>query len=931
MPRTAEASAIAERSPSPLTQILVTLSNLVSRVLDRDPSPEGAARLGHTRAPFLCCDDTGKRHRVNGAVPFLAVSLALSCAACAPDAPSIEPSRPLASDWALASDAVIDADGASLSTPGYDTSGWTEASVPTTVLAALVAAGEYEEPYFGTRLAEIPTERFEVPWWYRTEFDIDDLTASTQLVFRGINYRADVWLNGEQLAAADDLFGAFRMFEIDVTDRVVRGANALAVRVHPPQGGDPTIGFVDWNPTPPDHNMGLWRGVELRRTGAVALDRVFVRSDLDLDTLEDAAVRIEATLRNTTDDAVDTTVAGRIGDAIAFDRPLTLGPGEERTLELGPPDVPQLQIEQPRLWWPVGHGEPELYELDLQVTVGGHPSDRRELTFGIRHVDDYVTEDGYRGYAVNGKKILLRGGGWVDELMLDATPRRLEDQMRYVRHMNLNTIRLEGFWGNSDALYDLADRYGILVMVGWSCQWEWEEYYGAPVGEYGGIDTPEEMEIVTRSLRDQVLWLRNHPSILVWVLASDKLPHPELEPRYLETLADVDATRPALATCAARVSEVSGPSGVKMNGPYAWVPPNYWYEDTERGGAYGFNTETGPGAQPPPIQSIQRMLPEESWWPIDEVWEYHCGRHQFDTLDRYQAALAARYGEPLDLADFARKAQVANFEAMRAMFDAFSIRRPKTTGLIQWMLNSAWPEMYWQLYDHYLVPNGAFYGAMQAARPLHVAFDYGTREIVAVNDTPRERAGGSVRLRLLDLDSRVLLDERRSVDLGAESLLRLGEVPPPTTAGAYFLDLRLLDAAGEELASSLYWLPRRKDVLDWDASTWFYTPTSRYADLTGLAGLPEVELEVEHEITLAPAGHEALVKLHNPTDRLAFFVELRLVGSDSGSLGAPVYWSDNYVSLLPGESRELTAFLPAHALPGETPLLAWDGVNVPGG
>ena len=188
------------------------------------------------------------------------------------------------------------------------------------------------------------------------------------------------------------------------------------------------------------------------------------------------------------------------------------------------------------------------------------------------------------------------------------------------------------------------------------------------------------------------------------------LPRPELEQKYYDQLAEVDPTRPALASCARDVSEVSGPSGVKMLGPYDWVSPDYWYVDQERGGAYGFNTETGPGPQPPPIESIQRMLPEDSWWPIDEMWEFHCGRHNFNTLDRYKAALDARYGVADSLEDFARLAQVANYEGMRAMFESFSIRRPATTGIIQWMLNSAWPEMYWQLYDHYLVPNGAFYG-----------------------------------------------------------------------------------------------------------------------------------------------------------------------------------------------------------------------------
>lgn len=452
-------------------------------------------------------------------------------------------------------------------------------------------------------------------------------------------------------------------------------------------------------------------------------------------------------------------------------------------------------------------GEPNLYDLALRVDAGGSLSDREELAFGIRKVEDYMTEDGHRSYAVNGKNLLVHGGGWVDDMMLADDDRRIEDQINYVKHMNLNTIRLEGFWGSSHKLYELADENGILVMVGWSCQWEWGEYLGTPVDEFGGIDTPEEMDLVARSLGDQVRWLRNHPSVLVWVLASDKLPRPELEKKYEAELAEVDPTRPALSACAAGVSEVSGPSGVKMHGPYDWVSPNYWYLDTERGGAYGFNTETGPGPQPPPVESIRRMLPEENWWPIDEMWNYYCGRHQFNTLNRYKAALDARYGEAADLEDFARKAQVANYEGMRAMFEAFQIRRPATTGIIQWMLNSAWPEMYWQLYDHYLVPNGAFYGARDGSRPVNVAFDYADRDILAVNETASTLAGVTVRVRVFGLDSAVLFDESKTLDVAAESVQEVMILPPiSTNRKAYFVDARLTDSGGEPLVANLYWL-----------------------------------------------------------------------------------------------------------------------------
>ena len=873
--------------------------------------------------------------RLTGRARYLSAGAGLTLlavASCA-KAPAEMPATTvtLHQGWHIAAATAVTAEPAAVSTVGFDTAGWTATTVPATVLAALVRSGEIEDPYFGRNLERIPEERFAGPWWYRTEIALDaPLPAVARLAFAGINYRADVWLNGRQVATRDDLVGAFRMFDLDVSAHLVAGENALAVLVHPPRPGDPTIGFVDWNPTPPDRSMGLWRPVELRLTGAVALDEIFVRSDLDPDDLSRAALTVSGTLRNGTDRPLTAVVRGTVGEGIEVEEKLTLGPREERRLELPADRFEQLVIEEPRLWWPNNMGEPELYELAMTVTVDGEISDRREVTFGIRHVEDYLTEEGHRGYRVNGREVLVRGGGWVDDLLLADDDRRLEDQLRYVEHMNLNAIRLEGFWGSSRKLYELADRYGILVLVGWSCQWEWESYFGAPVDEFGGIDSPAEMELVSRSLRDQVAWLRNHPSVLAWVLASDMLPRPELERRYEEALAEVDPTRPALATCAAATSEVSGPSGVKMNGPYQWVPPIYWYLDRERGGAYGFNTETGPGPQPPPADSIRRMLPEESWWPIDEMWEFHSGRGIFGTLDVYREALDARYGPSAGLEEFARKAQAANYEAMRAMFESFSIRRPETTGIVQWMLNSAWPEMYWQLYDHYLVPNGAFYGARDASRPVNIAYDRADRTVVLVNDTDAPLAGVTARVRALDLRSNVLFEESRALDVPAGAILPVLTPPEITIGGAWFLDARLESAGGETLVSSLYWLPAREDVPDWDASEWFYTPTADYADLTGLDALPRVGLAVDHRFEEASGGLTIQVELENPSDKIAFFVELRVVGAESGRLAAPILWSDNYLSLLPGEKRAVRGEIPAHALTGEEPVFQYSGFNVDG-
>ena len=872
-----------------------------------------------------------QRNTHRRSMELLAAVVVTVAAGCGAPAAPPETARVLSDGWQLCAAAQCGEDGGPLSLPEHETAGWLPGRVPTTVMAAQVAHGMYPDLFVGTNLEDVDGQQFEGPWWYRTEVTLsgDEAKKTARLVFEGINYSAEVWLNGRQVAGRDRITGAYRTHEVDATGALHLGQNVLAVKVFPPRPGDFTVGFVDWNPRPPDNNMGIWRPVLLRLTGPVSVDDVVVRSDVDEGTLRSADLEVSATVTNHGAEPVTATVRGAIED-ISFARELTLAAGEQLDVRFTPQDVPALHVEGPRLWWPHTLGEPELYTLSLRAIVGGRRSDASQTTFGIREVATYMNPEGHRGFTVNGVPVLIRGGGWVDDLLLDGGRDRIEAQLAYVKHMGLNAVRLEGFWGSGQDLYDIADREGILLMAGWSCQWEWEDYLGKPVDErYGGVLSEADQELVTASLRDQVRWLRNHPSIFTWALASDLVPHPDLERRYRAMLAATDPTRPALVSTGWKESEVSGPSGVKMNGPYDWVPPRYWYEDTEHGGAYGFNTETGPGPQPPPLESVRRMMPREHLWPIDDVWDYHCARNEFNTMDRFVTALDRRYGPSSSVEEFLRKAQAASYEAMRPMFESFAVRRPLATGVIQWMLNSAWPAMYWQLYDAYLMPNGAFYGARAACRPTTLAYDYQERAVYAVNDTrapvPRARAW----LRVLDLEGHEVLRETREVALGPGSSRRvfeLGSLEPPTPV--YFVALRLDDEKGKEMARNFYWLSTTRDVLDWQHSEWFVTPTKSYADFTALADLPEVRPEVEAAVAREGRGAEVKVRLANLSGNLGFFVELRIVDPATGVSILPVLWDDNYVSILPGEERLLVAHLPD--LGGATTArLVAAGFNVP--
>jgi len=860
-------------------------------------------------------------------VALLAV---VSVVGCATEEPVVNTERMLESGWWIRAAAEITGDGATISSQGFDANDWTPTSVPSTPMAALVADGEYPDLYMGANLEAVDTERFSGSWWYRTEFEITDAEASrtARLVLAGANYSAEVWLNGQRLAGADELFGAFRVHELAVSGLLEVGTNALAIAVHPPEPGDFTIGFVDWNPRPPDQNMGLWRPVSLRFTGDVSLGDVHVRTEVKNPSLDRAEIAVDVRVRNHSDSQVASVVTGRI-EGIVLSADVALAAGEEQLVTFDSRSHPELTLASPRLWWPYTMGSPELYELELTAEVGGKVSDRSETTFGIRTFGTYLNEEGHRGFTVNGEEILIRGGGWVDDLLLSDTPEKIDAQLAYVKQMRLNTIRLEGFWGSSHYLYDAADRAGILIMPGWSCQWEWEEYLGKEVDEtYGGVLEADEMDLVAASLGDQIRYLRNHPSIFTWVLASDLLPHPDLERRYVDVLAEDDPTRPPLVSCGWVESEVSGPSGVKMSGPYDWVPPRYWWEDRENGGAYGFNTETGPGPQPPPMESVRKMIPEGDLWPIGEIWNYHCGRNEFNDMDRYVEALDRRYGPSSSVEEFSFKAQAANYEAIRPMFESFAANRPLTTGLIQWMLNSAWPETYWQLYDWYLMPNAAFYGTRAACQPLSLAYNYADKSVVAINDGHTKAAGLTAKTRAFDLAANEIMSTEIEIDLEpgrSHTAVSLADLKAPTPV--WFLDLRLTDASGTEVARNFYWLSASPDILDYENNLWFVTPTKEFADFTALNELPEVELEVSVSQTYGPEGPVVHVKLDNPSEALSFFNEIRILDAEGNSI-LPVLLDDNYISILPGEGRSLTARLPEGTdLTGAT--LAIQGWNSP--
>ncbi len=855
-------------------------------------------------------------------------------------------------DWQMQSSEKIKATGYEISSKVNNNQTWYPVDVPSTVMNALVKNNVYPDLFFGKNLEKVDLSQFEKSWWYKKEIMLDkplDEGQYANLRFEGINYKANIWLNGVLIADTAQVVGVFSIFDFNVTKALKAGKNILAVEVFAPKAGDFTMGFVDWAPVPPDKNMGIWREVYLEINQQVGFKNLFVQSHFidsktDQDRFKKATLEISTELSNYTATPQTVTFSGTISPLhdvaikpILISKTVTLLANETRKIVFDNNDFSTYIIDNPKLWWPNGLGNPNLYTITLLAEVNKVKADQETETFGIREVKDYFTPEGARGYSINGKKVLLKGAGWVDELFLGNDTRNNDAQVRYVKHMGLNTIRFEGFWGTSQELYKLCDQYGLFVMVGFSCQWEWHDYIGGKKFNeeedgFGAIQTQEEMDLVANYFKDMTLWLRNRPSIIAWMGGSDRLHQPELEKRYL---AIMKAENPQALYCGAakmKQSVVTGSTGVKMEGPYDYVPPVYWFTDTKRGGAFGFNTETGPGPQPPVLESAKKMIPAENLWPIDtNLWNYHSGRHAFANMDRFTKPLDARYGKQNSIEDFCTKSQMQSYEVMRPMFEAFVLNKPKTTGIVQWMLNSAWPETYWQLYDYYLYPTGAFYGTKKANQPVLIAYHYGDKKVLVANETYNSYSGLSAQIKVFSSTSALVKVMTKNVDLAAnavQEIALLGDIADANKM--YFIALTLVNKEGKVLSSNFYWVSTKADVMDPNVAnaSWIYTPTLADADMTFINQLPKTTLVAKHSIAKKATQTEVSVTLKNTGNHIAFFTELTLKGKSSKQWILPVFWDDNYISILPGETKSIKALVDNADLGNQEIEFEFSGVNL---
>ena len=854
----------------------------------------------------------------------------------------------------------------------------------TTATAMGVLAGDGDALFHEDRLKGVDTAQFDEPWWFRASVALAPAAVRAAgrvlLHVRGVNYRADVWVDGVRVAAADAVVGTFRAFTLDVTAAVRAHSDGaphtVAFRVARPhnQWGshklnetDLAISFVDWNPEAPDSNMGVWQPVdiELVNTTGVTVEHPFVSTALRSDSTTVPTSTISSTASATKDTTTaevtvvaylhnwDTetprtgTVHAVLGGKLMCTRTnVTVPAGATQQIVLAPTDCPALVIENPKLWWPYQMGTPTLHRLEVtfeEKEENNNSKNNSNTTetytatseVGLREITSELSADERtRLYRVNGRPLLVRGAGWTPDLFLRMAPARYAQELAYVRHMRLNAVRLEGKFEH-DEFYALADRAGLLVLDGWSCGDAWERWdlWTAPV-----------CALASASVRAQARRLAAHACVLAFLVGSDYHPPAAIERDWLRVFAEERWPNAVLSSATERVSDVSGRTGVKMSGPYSWVPPHYFLTDTARqyGGAWGFLTEGGPGENPLRAGSVERVFApaHAQEWPLNaSVWHYHCGNAaaKFSTLDMFVAPLERRYGAVRSFADFQRKAAAAVYDSHRALFEAYTRNRYGATGVVHWMLNNAWPSNIWHLYDWYLSPTPAYFAARKGCAPLHALYGYDDNSVYLVNNlwepyTPPPATASStatstptpltVRATIISATDGATVHSIKEVSVttpvAADSTARVLRLNALPAAEPVFVHLEVA-AGAHVLERNTYWLRADMDELDWEHSTFYNVPILRYADFSALERLPAAHLRATVAHSTAPhstvestltEGTNATrlrttVRLRNTGPALALLAELRLVVGTTPVL--PVLWSDNYVSLPAGDAVTLTA------------------------
>lgn len=810
--------------------------------------------------------------------------------------------------WRVQRDSVAAASGEALSQPGFQDADWVVATVPATVLSSYWNAGALPDPNYGDNQTMISDSFFYADFWYRNEFTAPPAGAGRRvwLNLDGINWKAEVYLNGEKLGRIE---GGFLRGRFDVTARIRPGQkNALAIRIEknaspgsvkektfadPDKNGgflgadNPTyhasIGW-DWIPTIRGRNTGIWNDTYLTSTGPVTVEDPFVATILALPDTSRADVSIEVTLRNHTAAPVSGTLRGHYGD-VAFEQAVMVDPSADRKVKLDPSTHPALRLQNPKLWWPAGYGDQNLYSVELRFDLAGQgASDAKQFQAGVRQFT-YSEEGGALRMWINGRRFIPRGGNWgFGESMLRYRGREYDAAVRYHREMNFNMIRNWVGQIGDDELYEACDRHGIVL---------WHDFWLA--NPYDGPD-PDDNEMFLRNSRDTVLRVRNHPSVGLYCGRNEGYPPKVLDNGLKSLLADL---HPGLQYIGSSADDVVG-----GRGPYQAMPVKYYFDQRA---TKLFHSEMGmPNIVN--IDSVRAMMPEPAIWPQGDVWGLHdFSMHGAQGGASFRERINRSYGGADNARDWVTLAQFVNYEGYRAMFEAQSKNR---MGLLIWMSHPCWPSFVWQTYDYYLEPTAAYFGAKKASEPLHIQWNPSTDRIEVVNYNGGNALGLTAHAELLNLDGTVKWDQTVTVDSPEDSTAAPIEMSYPAGLSAvHFIRLKLLRGTGV-VSENLYWRGLEE------------------SNYRALRDLPRVPVNAVTRLNRQGDRWLGATELRNDSNAPALMIRVKAVREKTGDRILPVIYSDNYVSLMPGERRTIAIELRQADTRGENPQVVIEGFNV---
>jgi beta-galactosidase/beta-glucuronidase len=897
----------------------------------------------------------------------------------------------LSGDWFIKSSIQVKDGGEIISTDKYRPEAWYPAKVPTTVLNALVKDGVYPDPWVGLNNYKIPdvsdefnrkyglakysyiggsTNPWKDPYWFRKEFNLPESYKGKKLWlnFDGINYRADVWLNGQKIAGQQEMVGMFLRFKYDITQyAAVSKKNYLAVKIyqvdHPgiPTPGvqfevfgknrghsedlfkDETLKFSggwDCAPVVRDRNMGIYQDVYITATGPVSIENPFVVTDLPLPDTTHADIKITAELKNDSKEEVKGLLTAKISlintlefptyskslggsmQDIIISKEIKLAANSITEIALGTAEFPELSIHNPYLWWPNGYGKQYLHNLELTFNINGRSSDKQNTTFGIREVTNELKKIGNdygRVFYINGKRVFCRGGWLQSDALLDQDTKRVFDEARLLAKANVNMVANEDAPSPADVILDSYDKYGLMC---WETFYQcWRMYPGSRTA-----NNPLDHGLALREAQNIIKRYRNHPSLVIWCAANETTVAEDIYTPLRKYVFAMDGTRPFISS-----SNISWdvdkltpyikddlPNGTTDNGDpdYNWNPERFYFDKILEVDKQAFRNELG-APSVPVYSSLKKFMPNFSKdtgspiFPLDSTWAEHGAWDDNNYAFRgYDNAIRTIYGTPSSVEDYAKKAQFVNANSYRAMFEAANHRIwTITSGVMLWKLNSCWPEMLWQIYDWFLCQNASYYFAQKAMEPIHIQMNANDFKVSVINTRHINLDNLVINAKVVDFNMKDVWNRTDTVSIGADMYRELFTIPGKLKlTPVYFVKLELKRKDGIILSENTYWLSSESKP-----------------NLSPLSSLEPVVLEMSALTEEKGKEYQITVKLANHTDKLSFFNRLVITKGEKGEEVLPTFWDSNFITLFPGEEKTVRATIVKEDLHEATPYISIDG------